>query len=521
MSGSIDTEPSAGNSSTNNRPEIPESWLELTLGEVIDYGKTVKAEPSEIPTDAWVLELEDIEKDTSQLLQRLTFAERQSKSTKNRFAAGDVPYGKLRPYLNKVLIANQDGYCTTEIIPLKPNLAINERYLFYWLKHSEFLSYVESVSHGIQMPRLGTEAGLKAPLILAPVNEQRRIVAKLDSLFARSRRAREELERIPKLYDRYKQAVLAAACSGRLTADWREQNPILETASELMKRVFELRKNEQQEECSLTKEGSQKKLELKIFEINVDPDKYALNELPSSWIWSCIDNLGRVRGGKRLPKGVSLSNDDTGFIYIRAGDLKNGTVLTDDLRFVPEDIQPLIKNYTVSAGDIYITIVGACIGDSGIIPAHLNGANLTENAAKISNLLGCSNYYLSIWLRSPMAQKLIQANILSATQGKLALFRIKSLPVPLPPLAEQKEIVQQVETLFESIDPMVQEYQKASKLCDRLEQATLAKAFRGELLPQDPNDEPAAALLERLQAENPTQTKGKSVKSKQRSGGQS
>ena len=134
--------------------------------------------------------------------------------------------------------------------------------------------------------------------------------------------------------------MLAAACSGRLTADWREQNPILETASELMKRVFELRKNEQQEECSLTKEGSQKKLELKIFEINVDPDKYALNELPSSWIWSCIDNLGRVRGGKRLPKGVSLSNDDTGFIYIRAGDLKNGTVLTDDLRFVPEDIQP-------------------------------------------------------------------------------------------------------------------------------------------------------------------------------------
>ena len=222
MSGSIDTEPSAGNSSTNNRPEIPESWLELTLGEVIDYGKTVKAEPSEIPTDAWVLELEDIEKDTSQLLQRLTFAERQSKSTKNRFAAGDVLYGKLRPYLNKVLIANQDGYCTTEIIPLKPNLAINERYLFYWLKHSEFLSYVESVSHGIQMPRLGTEAGLKAPLILAPVNEQRRIIAKLDSLFVRSRSAREELERIPKLCDRYKQAVLATAISGEMTKEWRE-----------------------------------------------------------------------------------------------------------------------------------------------------------------------------------------------------------------------------------------------------------------------------------------------------------
>jgi type I restriction enzyme S subunit len=80
-----------------------------------------KAEPTEIPADAWILELEDIEKDTSKLLQSLTFAQRQSKSTKNRFSAGDVLYGKLRPYLNKVLIADRDGYCTTEILPLQLN----------------------------------------------------------------------------------------------------------------------------------------------------------------------------------------------------------------------------------------------------------------------------------------------------------------------------------------------------------------------------------------------------------------
>jgi type I restriction enzyme, S subunit len=170
-----------------------------------------------------MLELEDIEKDTSKLLQRLTFSQRLSKSTKNRFIAGDVLYGKLRPYLNKVLIADQDGYCTTEIIPIKPNVAIDGRYLFYWFRHPEFLDYVDSVSHGIQMPRLGTEAGLNAPLILAPLPEQHRIVAKLDSLFTRSRRAREALERVPGLCDRYKQAVLAAAFRGDLTADWREQ----------------------------------------------------------------------------------------------------------------------------------------------------------------------------------------------------------------------------------------------------------------------------------------------------------
>jgi type I restriction enzyme, S subunit len=120
--------------------KIPASWLKTTLGEVVNYGKTEKVEPNEIPDDAWVLELEDIEKDTSKLLQRLTFKQRRSKSTKNRFNKGDVLYGKLRPYLNKVLVVDQDGYCTTEIIPLKENGAISSRIFttaskiqFFWV----------------------------------------------------------------------------------------------------------------------------------------------------------------------------------------------------------------------------------------------------------------------------------------------------------------------------------------------------------------------------------------------------
>ena len=99
---------------------LPSSWEKCRLGGVVDYGVTQKAEPDEIPADAWVLELEDIEKDTSRVLQHVTFAQRWSKSTKNRFAVGDVLYGKLRPYLNKVVRAEQDGYCTTEIVPLRP-----------------------------------------------------------------------------------------------------------------------------------------------------------------------------------------------------------------------------------------------------------------------------------------------------------------------------------------------------------------------------------------------------------------
>lgn len=125
---------------------LPHCWIDCRLGDVVDYGTTQKAEPTEIPADAWVLELEDIEKDTSKVLQRFTFAQRRSKSTKNRFSAGDVLYGKLRPYLNKVLLADQDGYCTTEIMPVAPSQWLEGGYLYYWLKHPTFFNYVTSVT---------------------------------------------------------------------------------------------------------------------------------------------------------------------------------------------------------------------------------------------------------------------------------------------------------------------------------------------------------------------------------------
>ena len=203
---------------------LPSSWEECRLGDVLNYGTTQKAEPDEIPDDAWVLELEDIEKDTSKVLQRITFAHRQSKRTKNRFAVGDVLYRKLRPYLNKVVRADQDGYCTTEIVPLRCSEKVDGGYLFYWLKHPVFLEYVTSVSHGLNMPRLGTEAGKEAPFVLAPLSEQKRIADKLDTVLARVDACRERLDRMPAILKRFRQAVLAAAISGKLTEEWRALN---------------------------------------------------------------------------------------------------------------------------------------------------------------------------------------------------------------------------------------------------------------------------------------------------------
>src|SRR5688572_20059432 len=130
-------------------PEIPVSWEWVRLGNVVDYGSSDKAESADIPEDAWLLDLEDIEKDTSRLLQRKSFRDSPSKSTKTAFAVDDVLYGKLRPYLNKIIVADAPGYCTTEIVPIRAFGFIDPAYICHALKRPEFIAYANSKSYGM------------------------------------------------------------------------------------------------------------------------------------------------------------------------------------------------------------------------------------------------------------------------------------------------------------------------------------------------------------------------------------
>jgi type I restriction enzyme S subunit len=195
---------------------LPEGWREVTLGEVIpDYAKNKKITSSELSDDTWVLELEDIEKHSSKLLKKIKYSERQSKSTKNIFYKGDVLYGKLRLYLNKVIIADDDGVCTTEIIPIKENEKVISKYIFYVLKSSAFLKYVEFSTHGLNMPRLGTASAKKAPFPLPPLKEQKQIAQKLDQVLARVERIKIALDNAPATIKRFRQSVLALGTFGK------------------------------------------------------------------------------------------------------------------------------------------------------------------------------------------------------------------------------------------------------------------------------------------------------------------
>ena len=162
--------------------DIPESWCWCRLGEIVPFGVCQNADPQEINDEDWILDLEDIEKDSGKILSFKTKKEVDSKSTKHIFKKGFVLYSKLRPYLNKCVIAPKDGFCTSEILPLDFGDMIYNKYAQLYLMSPFFVDYTNSLSFGVKMPRLGTENGRKALFPLPPLAEQKRIVAAIEKM---------------------------------------------------------------------------------------------------------------------------------------------------------------------------------------------------------------------------------------------------------------------------------------------------------------------------------------------------
>ncbi|MGO4923734.1 restriction endonuclease subunit S [Ligilactobacillus ruminis] len=173
--------------------DLPETWEICCLGELCNYGDCINVNTEDITENAWILDLEDIEKDTGTVLKKVTKAQRNSVSTKHKFHSGQVLYSKLRPYLNKVVLSDDDGYCTSEILPLEFKNCVLPEYARYYLMSGTFIAYANHCSYGVKMPRLGTTDGKKAIFSLPPLSEQKRIVKTIDSYFMQLNRISEAL----------------------------------------------------------------------------------------------------------------------------------------------------------------------------------------------------------------------------------------------------------------------------------------------------------------------------------------
>ncbi|WP_424204393.1 restriction endonuclease subunit S [Campylobacter coli] len=203
-----------------------------------------------------------------------------------------------------------------------------------------------------------------------------------------------------------------------------------------------------------------------------------MTNLPQGWEVKKLEEIANIKGGKRLPKGKNLLDNNTKFAYIRVADFQdNGTINLQNIKFINENTYNVLKNYKIYDDNLYISIAGT-IGKSGIIPKELNGAILTENAVKLEYIQNnISNKFMYFFTLSNIFKTQIQTSTKIVAQPKLAITRLKQIQIPLPPLKEQERIVGILDESFAKIDESIKILEQDLLNLDELIQSALQKAF--------------------------------------------
>ncbi len=344
------------------------------------------------------------------------------------------------------------------------------------------------------------------PIPLPPLNEQRRIVAKIEDLTARSRRAREALEKIPLLLERFRQSVLAAAFRGDLTAEWREQHPDVEPASVLLERIRKERRR-RWEEAELAKmrakgkEPKNDKWKAKYKEPEpVDPS--GLPKLPEGWCWATVGHLFLIDSGEAFKKAEYSASPALPLLQI--ANVGFGETLWEQRNFLPETFAVSHRHLLLSRGEIVIALNRPILGDRlkvTILAEEDVPAILYQRVGRLKPAVEGLAELAIKYFRSKAMLIGVGNRLQGTDQPYLNTSLLPGIPFPLPPAAEIPILVERIEQMMEGHRGVTSVSLDALAAYGRLDQSILAKAFRGELVPQDPNDEPASVLLERIRAE--------------------
>lgn len=279
-----------------------------------------------------------------------------------------------------------------------------------------------------------------------------------------------------------RQKILDLAIHGKLVP----QDPNDEPASVLLERI-------RAEKERLVKEGKIKRP--KKTKATSDKPHYPY-ELPKGWCWTTLGEICCIKGGKRIPRGMTFAKGKTAHIYIRVTDMKDNTIKLSDLKYIDDYVYEHIKNYTINASDLYLTIAGT-IGSVGIVPNEVDGMNLTENAAKLTQI-GCIKEYLLYALLSTIAQEHFISRFHQVAQPKLSIETASKTPIAMPPIGEQIRIVKEIKRYLAAIKIIEEGQTDLETTISQTKSKILDLAIHGKLVPQDPTDEPASKLLKRI-----------------------
>ena len=340
------------------------------------------------------------------------------------------------------------GAIASSLVILRKYFSINDGYIKIYLAAPLLLEQINDSNNGTAQPNLGARDVSQFLFPLPPLAEQARIVTeieKFEPLIAEYDKLEQQATKLDEqIYDKLKKSILQYAIQGKLVP----QNPNDEPASVLLERIRAEKKAKLGKKYvnSYIYKGDDNCYYEHIAGRTQDELVEVPFDIPYGWSWCRLANFAQVLGGKRIPAGRQLTNENTGHYYIKVSDMKENTICLDKLQFVPIDIYPTISRYIINKKDVYITVAGT-IGRVGTIPNELDGANLTENADRI-----VLDEIDQLWLVKCLLSDVVQEQIKEATtkvgQPKLAIARIEKFLIPLPPLAEQNRIVAKINEIF-------------------------------------------------------------------------
>ena len=371
---------------------IPEGWRLVRLGDVVRFKQG--GTPSKARPEFWDGEIPFV---TGADLRETRISRDNARSflTNEGLHSGATAICKegalllaTRTRVGLVGIAVEMMGASQDITLLAPTDAADQSYLYRTLLNNADL--LQQQSRGTTIQGVSREDVDSLPILLPPLPEQRAIAAVLDSIDEAIERTEAVIAATGQLRDSLLHQLLTRGVPGWHT-EWK--------------------------------------------------DVPGLGTIPADWEVVRLGEVAEVKGGKRLPKGSTFADEDTGLPYIRVVDFRDRTVDTGDIRFLRSETHEFISRYTIRSADVYISIAGT-IGLVGSVPASFDGANLTENAAKIviSKLHRLTQHFLLSYLDSFAGQSQIRERINALGQPKLALERIRTIQVPIPSLSEQKAI---------------------------------------------------------------------------------
>ena len=386
---------------------------------------------SAISPEMWTLDLEDIEKETGRIIRKCTTSDRTISGDKVIFFKGQVLYSKLRPYLKKVLVAPDNGICSSEMVPFSAYGGVDSQYIVYVLTCPHVDYIINSVTYGVKMPRVGTETMTNLLIPLPPLAEQKRIVAKIEGLLPYLDRYEKAWNRLEDFGSRFpvdmQKSILQMAIQGKLV----EQRPEEGTGEELYRQI-------QAEKKRLIQEGKIKK-EKPLPEIAEDEVPF---EIPEGWKWVCLLDVIDVRDGTHdTPKYVV-----DGVPLVTSKNLVNGKIDFNTAKLIShEDSIAINIRSGVDDGDILFAMIGT-IGNPVLVKKEREFS--IKNMALFKPIDRELFYmpYLVFFLQHAQTEMKKEAS--ASVQSFVSLSYLRKYLLPLPPLAEQKRIVARLEEIL-------------------------------------------------------------------------